>query len=90
MPIQQRWLGSATVEQPSPLENLEFLRDRAWAENFAEKQWPQKGGDKPLYRAMTIHPMKIATFNINNVNKRLPNLLGGFGLHAPMLSACRN
>ncbi len=32
--------------------------------------------------------MKIATFNIDNVDKRLPNLLDWLRTAAPMLSAC--
>jgi hypothetical protein len=34
--------------------------------------------------------MKIATFNINNVRRRLPNLLDGCALRPPTWSACRN
>ena len=34
--------------------------------------------------------LKIATFNINNVNRRLPNLLGWLGSRSPPWSACRS
>ena len=34
--------------------------------------------------------MKIGTFNINNVNRRLPNLVGWLRTAKPNPSACRN
>ncbi len=34
--------------------------------------------------------MKIATFNINNVNRRLPNLLAWLRTAKPDAVACRN
>jgi exodeoxyribonuclease III len=34
--------------------------------------------------------MKIATFNINNINRRLPNLLDWLKASEPDIAACRS
>ena len=41
-------------------------------------------------RSPSSRRMKIATFNINNINKRLPNLLAGWRRPSRTSSACRS
>ncbi len=62
---------------------------RAWAD-YDDGERPSPRRSSGSARSRRRHAMRIATFNINDVNARLPNLLHGWRPSAPTSSACRS
>ncbi len=52
-------------------------------ERLAEKEPPKRGRQAQARAAQAKVPLRIATYNINNVNRRLPNLLAWLAKEKP-------